>query len=214
MKSKIKKFLIFLGSVMIIAAAVLCAYNIHEGKKAGIAAEAAVTAIKSNLPVKSEKEEQKEIVPSEDDLYASYEQDEQQESISEIIIDGISYYGYLTIPALGLELPIRTELSYPALKESPCRFSGSVQNNDLIIAAHNFPDHFGRISKLGTGDQIILTDATGETYIYSVIYTEIIAGTDPPQMFNGQSEEWDLSLFTCTIGGQNRITVRASIIEK
>lgn len=89
MKSKIKKFLIFLGSVMIIAAAVLCAYNIHEGKKAGIAAEAAVTAIKSNLPVKSEKEEQKEIVPSEDDLYAPYEQDEQQESISEIIIDEI-----------------------------------------------------------------------------------------------------------------------------
>ena len=99
--------------------------------------------------------------------------------------------------------------SYPALKRAPCRYSGTAQDNDLIIAAHNYSAHFGRIGDLETGDSIIFTDTSGQVYNYTVAFAEVIAGTDVDQMFSGQATDWDLTLFTCTLSGQSRVTIRA-----
>ena len=103
--------------------------------------------------------------------------------------------------------------SYPALKKSPCRYSGSAQTNDLIIAAHNYHSHFGRIGELRTGDEIVFTDAGGSVFRYKVSFMEVIEGQDVEQMFSGQSEDWDLTLFTCTLSGQSRVTIRADRIR-
>ncbi|MBR0516463.1 MAG: sortase, partial [Eubacterium sp.] len=74
--------------------------------------------------------------------------------------------------------------------------------------------HFGKIDDLVSGDQIVFTNTLGKKYIYTVAYTEVIDGEDITQMFSGQSEEWDLTLFTCTLSGKSRVTVRADLVPE
>ena len=120
-------------------------------------------------------------------------------------IDGEVYIGTLDIPALELSLPVMSEWSYPKLKLAPCRYKGSAYRNDLIICAHNYNSHFGRLKELEPGDEIVFTDADGNAFFYSVVTTETLAPTAIDEM---ESSGWDLTLFTCTIGGAKRVTVR------
>lgn len=69
--------------------------------------------------------------------------------------------GILEIPSLDLKLPVISKWSYPLLKKAPCRYSGSVYENNLVIAAHNYRSHFGRLKTLQNGSEVIFTDASG-----------------------------------------------------
>lgn len=57
---------------------------------------------------------------------------------------GHYYIGELEIPALGLELPVMDQWSYPRLRIAPCRYVGSVYSGDIVIAGHSYLRHFGR----------------------------------------------------------------------
>ena len=120
-------------------------------------------------------------------------------------IDGEGYIGILQIPDLALELPIIGEWSYPRLRTAPCRYVGSAYTHDLIIAAHNYASHFGGLVSLAQGSEVIFTDMDGNRFIYAVSGTEQLPGTAIEEMESG---DWDLTLFTCTIGGAARVTVR------
>lgn len=74
-----------------------------------------------------------------------------------------------------------------------------------IIAAKNFKPHFGSIKLLEAGDEVTFTDAEGNIFSYSVSETETLDGYDIEGM---QTGDWDLTLFTCTPGGQIRVAVR------
>lgn len=126
-------------------------------------------------------------------------------SVPERNIDGNTYIGYLTIPALNLELPVMSKWNYKRLRIAPCRYTGSVQTDDLVIAAHNYARHFGSLSKLSEGDEVYFTDADGVLSIYEVVLVETLGPTDVIDMIDG---EYDLTLFTCTYGGKSRVTVR------
>lgn len=129
------------------------------------------------------------------------------ESMPVITVDGWDYVAIISIPALDLEFCVRNEWSKEGGKKSPCRYTGSVYTNDLIICAHNYTSHFGRLKELQAGDQIILVDMNGEVYTYHAVYTEEIGRFD----FDGMTNSgYDLSLFTCTIGGKARVTVRCT----
>ena len=67
---------------------------------------------------------------------------------------------------------------------------------------------------LVSGNIISFTDTDGIQYRYRVEYSETIEGRDVEQMFSGGSSEWDLTLFTCTLSGRSRVTVRASLIKE
>lgn len=120
------------------------------------------------------------------------------------------YIGIVAIPSLGIELPVNREWSTAAAKQSPCRYTGSVAESDLTIAAHNFGTQFGGIHRLMPGDVVTFTDTRGMAYKYEVAYTEILEGTDVAKMQEG---DWDLTLFTCTIGGRQRVTVRCQYAD-
>lgn len=147
----------------------------------------------------------------EQDIFAEYEE---TETVQEVVywIDSTSYLGVLYIPAIGVELPVISDWSYPDLRVAPCRYTGSVEEGDLVIAAHNYGCHFGRISSLSTGDEIIFTDGEGVIHTYSVVNSELIGGRNVPAMEEG-SEDWDITLFTCNLSGTNRVTVRAALVE-
>ena len=120
------------------------------------------------------------------------------------------YIGILEIPSLGLKLPVINEWSYPNLKISPCRYEGSVYQNNLIISAHNYQCHFGNIKTLLSGDEVKFTDLDGNIFEYIVAEMQII---DPADIEGMKSGLWDLTLFTCTYGGQDRVTIRCELIE-
>ncbi|MBP0967052.1 MAG: sortase [Oscillospiraceae bacterium] len=209
---------VLLGILMILAAALLCVHNFRESRDAEDYAETVLETLKQNIPEPpaESRPDIADIAPvPEEDLFAPYEAaEEDSPRPSDIVIGNAAYCGYLSVPALGLELPVLSSWSYPDLKKTPCRYSGSVQTNDLIIAAHNYDSHFGRIGTLTAGDAILFTDTAGTVHEFAVSFMEIIGGQDVAQMFSGQSEDWDLTLFTCTLSGQSRVTVRADRIRQ
>ena len=125
-------------------------------------------------------------------------------------IDSDWYIGILTIPTLQVEVPIFSEYVFDQLPYTPCRYAGSYLTDNMIVAAHNYDSHFGRIRKLDSGDPIDFTDVTGTVYHYQVIQTEILPDTAVEEMEQGN---WDLTLFTCTLSGTQRVTVRCERIS-
>lgn len=120
-------------------------------------------------------------------------------------VNGVAYLGTLEIPSLGLDLPVISQLSNRLLQLAPCRYQGSIYQDNMILAAHNYRAHFGRLKELVVGDELSFTDAEGNCIPYTVSAMETLDGTAVAQMEEG---EWDLTLFTCTIGGRSRVTVR------
>lgn len=122
-------------------------------------------------------------------------------------IDDREYIGVLSIPALGRELPVISSWDYPGLRVAPCRYTGSAYTDDLVIATHNYASHFGRLRELSQGDSIRFTDTDGNVFDYVVSELEILEPYAVSQMTEG---DWDLTLFTCTPGGQYRVTLRCN----
>jgi sortase A len=216
MKNNTGRLLIFLGVLLLLAAAALCKYNTDQNKKAEHYTDSVIERLKKEIPDEPPTEAPTSLWDSDDDvtddLFAEYTPEEDAEPRAEDkTVLGDAYCGYITLPSLRLELPVMSSWSYPNLRLSPCRYSGSAETNDMIIAAHNYGSHFGHIGELATGDEIIFTDTLGRKYIYTVSYMELIEGRNVEQMFSGRSDEWDLTLFTCTLSGQSRVTVRACL---
>lgn len=120
-------------------------------------------------------------------------------------VEGNSYLCTLRIPQLGLELPVMSDWSYPQLKIAPCRYSGSAYQNNLIVIAHNYASHFGHLKELMPGAEVTVTDMAGNVFCYAVAETEILA---PHQVEALENTDYPLTLLTCTLGGQTRVTVR------
>lgn len=120
-------------------------------------------------------------------------------------IDGNRYIGTLSIPALELTLPVMADWNDEKLKLAVCRYSGSVSSENLILAAHNYPDFFGKLYNLEVGDTVTFTDIKGKEYQYEVMEWEELGEADFAEMDTG---DWQLTLFTCTLDGQHRFTVR------
>ena len=127
-----------------------------------------------------------------------------------IKIEDEACIGMISIPAIDISLPVNKDCSSASLKKMPCRYVGDVQQSSMVIAAHNYDKHFGNISLLEAGDEVKFTDVEGQEYCYEVKEVEILGAYDVEEMVTG---DWDLTLFTCTYGGQNRVTVRCSFKE-
>ena len=123
----------------------------------------------------------------------------------EMEIDGIAYIGILTIPELELELPIISTTTMEYLRIAPCRYEGSAYLNNLILGAHNYDAHFGRLKTLTYGSEVTFTDMDGNVFSYTVADIEILK---PEQVDALRDGNWPLTLYTCTVGGQTRVVVR------
>lgn len=215
MKKTKGKYLIIFGAVLLIAALSLIIYNILQDKSGGDYARSVLLELKSEIPELDDSPEKSTYETITDDLFAVYEEDDVEEKIEEVKveIDGNSYVGIISIPNLNIELPVMSEWSYPKLKKSPCRYTGNAETGNMIIAAHNYSSHFGRISELTDGDEIIFTAMDGKVYKYCVAQTETLGGTDVERLMRDEKDDWSLTLFTCTLSGQSRVCVRAEKAE-
>lgn len=135
---------------------------------------------------------------------------EEDKTMTEAEIDGYMYIGYISIPEQELELPVMSTWSYPQLKIAPCRYSGSVRGEDMVLMAHNYVSHFGKLSNLELGSKVWFTDMDGTVTAYEVVGKDLLSPTAVDEMTAG---DFDLTLFTCTYSGTNRITVYCDMVE-
>lgn len=213
--------LIAIGTTLIISALFLCLYNFFEDRKSGKKAQDVLNLLKSEIAVESDTNNnylnENKIFEQIQDNYKSEiisnTDASSSERVNEKEVEGISYLGFITIPTLNLELPVSSHMNESILSWAPCIYSGSAPTGNFIIAAHNYSSHFRNIDELAAGDVIYYTDADGKVYEYQVSYSEIISGSDPQAMVEGSSDSWDLTLFTCTLDGRNRITVRSIQVQ-
>ena len=117
-------------------------------------------------------------------------------------IDGLSYLGTL---ALSLQLPILSDYVFDNLRIAPSRFTGSVYTNNMVICAHNYSSHFGNLKRLSAGDRLTLTDMDGN--VFSYVVREILT-LKPYEKEEFTESGYALTLFTCNISGEARVTVR------
>lgn len=178
--------LMIAGAVLVLAALALFVYNRADSARAG--------------------RESAELVEEIEEAWEETGEDtsEAEEEADTLIIDGYECIGVLTIPALELELPVLAQFSYPNLKIAPCLYSGSLADADLVICAHNYDSHFGRLKYLSAGDEIYFTDAGGETSYFTVASVSVYAPTAVEEI---KESGYPLTLYTCTYGGKSRVTV-------
>lgn len=212
MKRKGKAGTIFItaGSLLLAAALLLVGYNLYDEYRAGQTANHVLEALQQQMPE----------TPS-DDLQTPENSILEQTEIPDYVlnpdmemptqeIEGNDYIGVLEIPSLGLSLPVMSEWSYPRLKLAPCRYHGSAYTGSLTIAAHNYRTHFGPVRGAPAGTQVFFTDVKGRRFSYEVSTVETIEAT---AIEEAVSEAWNLTLITCTPGGQARVAVRCIKID-
>ena len=185
---------VLLGVVLLLAALGLYGYNRWEDAQAGAEAQTVVQDLQEKVV---EQTQSAASAPAID--YGSLDPE-----LPVVELDGYEYVGTVSIPAIGIDLPVMSEWSYPKLKISPCRQFGSSRTDDLVIAAHNYESHFGKLTSLSAGDSVTFTDMDGIVNEYVVNKVEVL---DPHSVEEVEHSGYALVLYTCTYGGKTRIVV-------
>ena len=196
MKSKRGPICMVVGFLLLLSAIGLMGYNKwQENQSEQVVSEVMEEMEQVVIPVKRKEKE----LPKQ---------------LQSVTIDGYEYIGILSLPTVDKEFPILKNWSDDLLKISPCRYKGSYLKDNMIIAGHNYSTGFGLLKSLEIGDPVEFTDTIGNTQEYEVINIEIIEGTDIQGMEEKVGDGWDLTLFSCTYGGQSRYAVRCAKVEE
>lgn len=194
--------LMTIGLLLMAAALVFACFNEIESRKAGETAKVILeeltvpeTVVDAKPVIHKTMEEKTEPVP---DM-----------AVEEI--NGYDYIGVLEVPSYDLSLPVMAQWDMNRLQISPCVYTGSYFTGDLVICAHNFSTHFNMLLSIALGEDIYLTTVDGYRYHYRVDNVETVQPMDIEQMIT--PTDWELTLFTCRLGGQTRCAVRCYMVE-
>lgn len=190
MKNRLYRYVSWIGIFCIVCSISLCAYNVYDSYRSYFVSKQKMNAyhvVKTSVGT----------IP---DYVLNPDMD-----MSEVDVDGISCIGTLEIPRLDLNLCVTSICSDENMKQLPCRYYGSIYKNNMVIIAHNYWFHFGRLYTLKSGDEVIFTDVSGNQFKYSVDAMDVVSPESVADVTNGK---WPLTLVTCTLDSQNRIVVR------
>lgn len=192
------------GAALVLCAAALAGYNLAEDRRADTASAAVVTALEEQIPGATETAGEHAGVDAAQVKLPDHVRFPQME-MPVVTVDGMDYVGIVTIPAIGVELPVLSQWSDAGAKTAPCRYTGSAYQDNMVLAGHNYSAHFKGLSELREGDAVVFTDVAGNVFRYTVAAVEVLG----PYAIEDMCESgWPLTLFTCTYGGANRVTVR------
>lgn len=210
-KRAARNWLFLAGTVFILAAILLFLFNTFEDQQAKERVETVLPLIRKATPPPVTQSgittDAASAIPNaaEIDRYIPDYVLNPNMEMPTVEAEGDKYIGTLYFPSLKLELPVMSSWSYPDLKKAPCLYSGSIYTGNAVIAGHNYASHFGQLTKLNPGDAVYFTDVDGNVFTYEVVLLEVLEPTAIEEMTAG---DCDLSLFTCTLSGQSRFTVR------
>ncbi len=192
---KIAKALMASGFICITLSVALLCYNTYENRKAQQFSDAIMEVLR--IMVENEKLQNQRPDPFDD-------------AMTEKEIDGYMYVGYLSIPALEIDLPVMSTWDRTRLRIAPCRYYGSTKTDNLVIAAHNYRYHFGYLGHLKKGDLVIFSDMDGVDHTYKVKRVDQVLPTDVDKV---KDTGFELTLYTCTYGGARRIVARCEKVK-
>ena len=125
-------------------------------------------------------------------------------------IRGYDCFGVITIPSLGIELPILNTWDYERLDIGPCIYYGNINENNLVICGHSYKSHFKYLYNLEINDYVIITDVNNNQYIYQVKDMNVINPKDTDEVIEN---DFDLTLFTCYNSGSQRIVIHLNKVN-
>ena len=189
--------IIAVGAVLILSALLLLIYNRYEDVRAGQEAESLLASVEAAISA------QEMAAPNKPESTEALSPPLDPE-MPVVTLGGYEYVGYVEIPTLGLKLPVMAEWDYTRLQIAPCRQFGSSRTDNLVIAAHNYDTHFGKLKELSKGDTVIFTDMDGIVSTYCVEKLETLSPDAVDAVLNSG---YDLVLYTCTKGGRTRVIV-------
>lgn len=192
-------FLIVLGLMLTFSATGIFAMYEYQADIAGDNAELLLDSLQTEMQMRREAA-----------IYDPAERETPTEELPQLTLGDYDLVGILCVPSLGLELPILQDWSYDLLQISPCRYSGSVEEGNLILLGHNYKRHFTPLKQLEAGDRIEFCDVNGTVYTYEVTATEILQPTEVERL---TATDCELTLFTCTNGGYSRFVVRCQLMK-
>ena len=183
---KISILIISIGIIFLVTALILIIYDTYKDKTANV---------KSDIILKQLEEKILNNDIKDDNI---------------INIDNEKYLGIINIPVLNLSLPVYSDYSLKKLDSAPAVYSGSINTNNLVICAHNYKSHFGYLNELKVSDLIVIIDSNNKKHVYEVSEIVITKPLDIEEMINS---DYDLTLFTCTMSGASRLTIRCKKIN-
>lgn len=123
----------------------------------------------------------------------------------------------IDIPSLNISYPVFSNLSDENLKISPCIFFGELPPSfgNLCIAGHNYDNgkFFSLIYKLNKNDKIYIYDNLNREFCYSVFDNYEVKNNDLSPVYSFNNNSFELTLVTCNNFNNNRIIVKASLLN-
>ncbi len=204
------------GAVLIVSALLLLLHNGREDRYAKQESERLLKSVRFAITARVTTEvrvltKPPETQPGETTAADVPNQPDETEpkEMPTVELDGQRYLGVLEIPALELSLPVMADWDYDRLRRAPCRQFGSLAESNLVIAGHNYKNHFARLRSLKPGDAVTFIDMNGVTHAFSVAAVEILA---PESVEDVQNSGYPLALYTCTTGAKSRVVVFCSAV--
>ena len=204
MRRKLGISLMALGLALLAASVGLLSFNRREADRAEAASMELLPAVSDAIAAQmAQKTETTLQLP----IFAE-PTDPQMKAVE---VDGYLCVGYVSIPRLELNLPVQASCTDENLKVSPCLYSGTTMEDDLVLAGHNYRRHFGPIRRLKSGDDVVFVDMEGNVIHYRVAAVDAVPPTAVEEVTSGQ---FDLALVTCTYGGETRLVVYCDRFEE
>lgn len=191
--------LVLLGLSMILTSAYFFSQYEQEAEIAGENAQQLLAALTEEIEQNQEQ-----------NLYDTAVQEQSTGQMLQTSLQGYDLVGIIRVPGVGVELPVLNDWNYDLLKLSPCRYSGSIEGQDLILMGHNYKKHFAPLRQVSPGDRVEFLDASGSSHAYVVAGTEVLKPTQLDELTVSESA---LTIFTCTPGGYGRFVVRCDPIQ-
>ena len=131
---------------------------------------------------------------------------------------GQKVIGLIEIPAIDLEYPILEKTTNLAMATSISRYYGGEINEygNVSLAGHNnySGTMFGKNKNLKKGDDVLLTDLTGNTLRYE-IYDIFVTHPDDTEVLETKDKTIrEVTLITCKNGRSERLIIKAKEIIK
>ena len=167
--------IMIIGIIMVFASVLMFLITYFRGQNAAEIANGRVEALKKLMP--------------ETSVYTS--DGASSTSISMVELDGRDYIGIIELPIYKSELPIHAYWDKRLVQESPCVYSGTAYENNLIIGADNKQFNFMEIVSIG--DHISITEMNGNRLDYTIKDIDISDSVSNEYL---QSLQADLVLFS------------------
>lgn len=201
--------LLILSVVLILLAGVFTVENVVEARVAEQRAQQLLEETKLMFePLPEDPAPESSQAPAEEGMTIEDIRGTEPEEPENTFWDENPVDGMLGLPDLGIELPILTEYKVENLRITGCIFygTGGDHPDQMVVAAHNYKNHFGRVDELEVGATVTWC-STGNWVKTDYRISEIVEidADAPEDLLKG---DWDITLLTCNFDNSKRILVR------